>query len=504
MLRSATRRLLALGLFLATLGCSPPEAPPAVDLRFGDWSGGFGQIEGDRPHWSHITANLERTSRGLNGEGTYLVGPDAAQLSDRTVTITGSFREGEGLHLTLSFGRRKLRCEATYGPEHIQGTCNGQDLTLRLLRSEPPQPADLAAIQGVYPLGDDRRALISHLGPIPMLLDLPSGNYRALFFKGEGTWVAGPRLLVGHPEAYRLTLTGDSLTVLSEGRSVRGKRRDHPREESFSFTSTHDGVELRGTLLLPPSAGPHPSIVWVHGSGRTPRSEAMFFPQYFADLGFAVLAFDKRGVGESAGSYALPNGATFSEPFLRRRGADVASAADALRGHPQIDASKVGLVGISQAGWVMPVAASATECAFTISLGGGATPLSQEDHFSELTQELESDASLLSIEDAIAKVRARPTRDHDWSGDFASQRCPGLWLYGLNDRSNPSQLAVELLEKVKASTGNDMTILEYPQGNHPLMQSRIGGNAERLVVSRFVPGMFTAIEAWLEERQLLP
>ena len=229
----------------------------------------------------------------------------------------------------------------------------------------------------------------------------------------------------------------------------------------------------------------------------------MFFPRYLADLGFAVLAFDKRGVGESEGSYAMPDGSTFSVPFLRRRAKDVASAMNALRDHPRI-AGEVGLVGISQAGWVMPVAASSTECAFTISMSGGATRLSQEDYFSELTDETRSDASLRSIEDAVAKVRARKPQGHDWSTDFASQRCPGLWLYGMKDRSNPSQLAVEVLEAVKAEHDKDFSIVTFPDGNHPLMQSRVGGRAERLVVSQFVPGKFTTIEDWLEEKGFMP
>ena len=226
----------------------------------------------------------------------------------------------------------------------------------------------------------------------------------------------------------------------------------------------------------------------------------MFFPQYMADLGFALLAFDKRGVGESEGSYALPDGSTFNEAFLRRRAADVASAMDALRDHPRIVGEQVGAMGISQAGWVLPIAASSTDCAFTISMSGGATRLSQEEHFSELTDELVSDASLPSIEDALAKVRARKPRGHDWGVEFAKQRCPGLWLYGLNDRINPSQLCVEVLETVKAEHDRDFTIVQFPDGNHPLMESMIGGRAERLVLSRFVPGMFTAIEEWLAEK----
>lgn len=505
-MHSTVCRILVV-LLMCSVGAACHQAPtgPATDFRFGDWWGGFGSIDGDRLHWTHITATLRAEGKRLAGDGQYLIGPDEGQVSDRAIEISGSFRQ-ERLLLRLSYSGRKIDCDATYAAEHVTGTCrvDGEDLTLRLVRVAPFEPAQVAAIQAVYHFDGDHRILVGQIGPMAMMLDLPSGHFRILFPKGDDTWVAGPRLLVGHPEEWRLVFAQDELTIQHNGGTPqRGRRRPVFTEEAFSFTSA-DGITLRGTLTVPHGPGPHPGIVWVHGSGQTPRSEAMFFPRYLADLGFAVLAFDKRGVGESEGSYAMPDGSTFSVPFLRRRGQDVASAIDSLRDHPRVAGQRVGLVGISQAGWVMPVAASSTECAFTISMSGGATRLSQEDYFSELTEETRSDASLRTIEDAVERVRARKPQGHDWSTDFASQRCPGLWLYGMKDRSNPSQLAVEVLEAVKAEFDRDFSIVKFPDGNHPLMQSRLGGRGERLVLSQFVPGKFTTIEEWLEEKGFIP
>ncbi len=495
------------GIFLALLlcgagsGCEQTPAPPAAGLRPGDWWGGFGLMDGDKLHWSHIMATLRVEGRTVTGDGQYAAGPDQG-ISDKTVEISGRF-EGERLSLRLSYGGKRIDCEATYDTESASGTCrvDGEELSFRLIRVSSFDPEEVKAIQAVYQFDEGRRILVGQLGPMPMMLELPSGVFRVLFPKGNRTWVAGPRLLVGAPEEWRLIFTGDGVTVQRSGETPQhGKRRPGYTEEPFAFDSEYDGATLRGTLTLPHGPGPHPGIVWVHGSGHTPRSEAMFFPLYLSDLGFAVLAFDKRGVGESEGSYSMPDGTTFSAPFLRRRGADVASAMNALRRHRRTTDGPVGLFGISQAGWVIPVAASSTECAFTLTMSGGATPLSQEEYFSALTDELSSDASLPSVEDALAKVRAREAQGHDWSTDFATQRCPGLWLYGLNDRINPSQLCVEALERVKSKHDKDFTIVTFPDGNHPLMQSKLGGKAESLVLSQFVPGMFTTIEAWLDGR----
>ncbi|MDA8017154.1 MAG: hypothetical protein MPN21_06865 [Thermoanaerobaculia bacterium] len=499
-------RILVVLFLCGGAGCAQAPTGLAADFRTGDWWGGFGLIDGDRLHWTHFIATLRAKGPGITGEGMYITGPDQGRISDKAIDISGAFR-GETLRLRLSFDGRKVDCDLDLEAEHAAGACvaDGESLTLRMVRVASFDPAEASEIQSVYGFDEGRRILVGQIGPVPMMLDLPSGQMRVLFPKGDGAWTAGPRMLVGHPEEWRLVFEKDELRVERDGEALRrGKRRPEPTTEEFSFTSERDGVTLRGTLTLPQGSGPHPGVVWVHGSGRTPRSEAMFFPRYMADLGFALLAFDKRGVGESGGKYAMPDGSTFNVSFLRRRGADVASAMNALRRHPRIADRPVGLMGISQAGWVLPVAASSTECAFTISMSGGATRLSQEAHFSELTDELRSDAAARSIEDALAKVRARKPRGHDWSSDFASQSCPGLWLYGLNDRINPSQLAVEVLEAVKAEHGKDFTIVTFPEGNHPLMQSRLGGRAESVVLTGFVAGKFPTIEGWLEERGFMP
>ncbi len=500
MSRTALERGLATLFCSLSIACTQVPAGPASDFPFGEWSGGFGLIHGDKLHWTHLSANLQANGSAVGGEGIYVTGPRQG-LTGSPIEISGN-TNGEQLDLRLTFGGNRATCEATYDTQSAVGHCkvDGEVVELRLVKVTPA-PSDAKAIQGVYRFEDGRRMLIGEMGGIPIMLDLPSGFMRMLYPRGKRTWTAGPQFIVGAPEQWRLDFAEEELVVQRSGEAPRrGVRRPAPVREEFLFNSRRDGITLRGTLTLPAGAGPHPGLVWVHGSGRTPRQEAMFFPEYLADLGIALLTFDKRGVGDSEGTYAMPDGATFNRAFLYRRGEDVASALETLRGHPQIASERVGLFGISQAGWVIPIAASLTHCALTVTMGGGATPLSQEDYYSQLTDELRSDATLMSITTALEKVRSRPVRGHDWSTDFASQRCPGLWLYGMRDRINPSQLAVEVLERVKTEHDKDFTIVEFPDGNHPLMESRLGGRAESLVLSRFVPGMFDTIEEWFAER----
>jgi pimeloyl-ACP methyl ester carboxylesterase len=64
-------------------------------------------------------------------------------------------------------------------------------------------------------------------------------------------------------------------------------------------------VALAGTIAYPDSPGPHPAILMLHGSGPEARLD---FPDRavvnaLTDAGFAVLFYDKRGVGESGGNF---------------------------------------------------------------------------------------------------------------------------------------------------------------------------------------------------------
>ncbi len=46
----------------------------------------------------------------------------------------------------------------------------------------------------------------------------------------------------------------------------------------------NEGVTLAGWLRLPAGRGPHPAMVYVHGSGRRSRHRARDMADYFDDL----------------------------------------------------------------------------------------------------------------------------------------------------------------------------------------------------------------------------
>jgi pimeloyl-ACP methyl ester carboxylesterase len=124
---------------------------------------------------------------------------------------------------------------------------------------------------------------------------------------------------------------------------------------------------LTGDLRMPVGEGPYPAIILVHGSGSATRNGAVPFNpliEIFLRNGYAVFSWDKPGSGESTGKFS---------DELTQRAEILVNGIDVLREHPSIDSDRIGLWGISQAGWIMPLAIESSEhVAFMIVVGGGA------------------------------------------------------------------------------------------------------------------------------------
>ncbi|WP_214324845.1 alpha/beta hydrolase family protein [Nonomuraea sediminis] len=114
------------------------------------------------------------------------------------------------------------------------------------------------------------------------------------------------------------------------------------------------GNRLAGTIHLPSTPPPWPGAVIVHGSGATGRdgAEASLAPvvAHLAGSGMAVLAYDKPGVGASSGHW--------TEQSFEDRARETRDAVAFLAAWPGVRPDAVGLWGISQGGWIAPMAAA--------------------------------------------------------------------------------------------------------------------------------------------------
>ena len=102
-------------------------------------------------------------------------------------------------------------------------------------------------------------------------------------------------------------------------------------------------ARLAFSLDVPPGNGPFPAIVLGHGSGKVTRDQLRWAADRFVAMGFAVLRFDKRGVGESTGTYVFV-GYRDSEEVFPVLASDIAAGVRFLRTRPEIDGKRIGLL----------------------------------------------------------------------------------------------------------------------------------------------------------------
>jgi dipeptidyl aminopeptidase/acylaminoacyl peptidase len=152
------------------------------------------------------------------------------------------------------------------------------------------------------------------------------------------------------------------------------------RESTFI---KNDGLMLEADLILPVGgADKKPAVVFVGGSGDglyqgySNGFLETFIQGIFLPRNFAVFYFNKRGMGQSEGSW-LNNS-------IQGRAEDAYAAVEFLKSHPAIDSQNIGVIGHSQGGWVVNLVASQHEdIAFFISLAGPTTTVigNMEDNY---------------------------------------------------------------------------------------------------------------------------
>jgi len=255
------------------------------------------------------------------------------------------------------------------------------------------------------------------------------------------------------------------------------------------------GVTLAATLALPRwKQGPFPAMVIVHGSGPTRRRDQRGYVRRLVPHGIAVLLYDKRGVGASGGTYGVV-GVSDSEERIGRLADDAVAAASWLKGHAEIDPQRIGLLGGSQAGWIMPLAASRSEAVrFVVSISGPAVTVGQEIYYSRLTGS--DPGTYVDLSDGEIQRRMAEfdgPHGYDPAPALEAMKVPSLWILGGQDRSVPTELTVRALQALKERRPGQFEFHVFPQGNHAIRDAHTGRS-----IDYWVP-----IHRWLQERHLV-
>lgn len=220
------------------------------------------------------------------------------------------------------------------------------------------------------------------------------------------------------------------------------------RTEEIQFAS--HGANLSGSIVFP-AGDIRAAVVFIHGSGKQERS--LYWAEKFAREGIAALVYDKRGVGKSGGDYEQNQ--NVSEKNLSLLADDALAGVQALAAHPRLKGVRLGLTGISQAGWIAPITARRSpQVQFLVMWSGPICKVSEEDIYSKFTADADGDYAPPYAE----ALRARTTeyrwpeflgKDTDSSEDLAALKVPGFWIFSDNDRSIPVDVSLEHLKRLR-------------------------------------------------------
>jgi hypothetical protein len=164
-------------------------------------------------------------------------------------------------------------------------------------------------------------------------------------------------LLIGTVAAVALysisfAMSGNNFTILAQQDLETKKYRN-------MVIDLGDGVKTGAQLTLPAVGnGPFPGVLLIHGSGTTDmnETEASSKPfwqisEYLSERGFAVLRYDKRGIGEGG---TIINTSIWGNNTINDLIEDSKKALNVLMQQPEVDPKRISLVGHSEGTIIAP------------------------------------------------------------------------------------------------------------------------------------------------------
>jgi uncharacterized protein len=401
-------------------------------------------------------------------------------------------------------------------------------------------------IFGYYELSPGHLLSITSFPLGPVYVDYTTGRVGVLFPTSKTEFFAGPSFQVPVPIAVRARLTMDAERSVTGIRWKEGNSKEQfgkkvrLRQEEVVFRN--GDTTLSGTLTLPNGKGPHPAIVRIHGAGGQTRRNVV--DAWYAYHGVAYLAFDKRGVGKSAGDWR--------EAGLSDLADDVLASMRFLRQRPEIDGNQISVEANSEGGWIAPIVATRDPKLRSIILIAGPAL----NYVSELLNETEENAKARGLggedlskaltfrrealimlqngaglnDQAWDRLQAfvRPYRNEKWFRYVAipektswAQRklylmtqldtaplwrtvtIPVLALYGGKDLNVPAARNVTALTEALKSAGNrDYEIKVLPNANHDGLETDKALLTDDQVryLQGYAPGYFEARLKWVRNR----
>ncbi|MFZ4877567.1 alpha/beta hydrolase family protein [Janthinobacterium sp. Mn2066] len=160
------------------------------------------------------------------------------------------------------------------------------------------------------------------------------------------------------------TQNAETLVVCGNG-TVQVRGREVWPKVAIAETNTRfasHGILLAGRLMEAPGAGKQtPLVIYAHGSEESGWIDRARDPYQMVGRGVSVFVYDKRGTGLSEGEYTQN---------LPRLADDLVAASLTAKKLAEGRYGRFGLFGLSQGGWIAPLAAAPAKAEF-LGIGFG-------------------------------------------------------------------------------------------------------------------------------------
>lgn len=224
---------------------------------------------------------------------------------------------------------------------------------------------------------------------------------------------------------------------------------------------------LTATIFSPKKPGRYPGMVFVSGAGTGEQAGFHSQARGLAEDGVVSITYDKRQVNYG---------------FLKRDfnllARDSLTMLETLRERADVRPDRVGMWGVSEGGWIVPLAASMSQhVAFTILVASPTTTPRQQAAWS-VTEGLRRRATPPGARNlAAAAVGLARLNFLDWDPlpSLRSLKKPVLAIFGTADVAVPPVESAARLKEILGEVGNHhLTVRFFPGANHGMRVDKEG------------------------------
>jgi uncharacterized protein len=344
-----------------------------------------------------------------------------------------------------------------------------------------------------------------------------------------------------------------ALGILLSAASLFG----HEKLKTDTLNFVFEGKKLSGFINMPVGQDPSALIIIVPGDEKTNFGESYWaydlLISNFTNIGISCFRYDKAGCGKSEGVYN-------HNQTVQSSAKEIIAAIEELKRRKIGGSDKIGLWGISRAGYVCPlVIQEYSFIAFWISVSGpdsldsspymiesafrfaGKTDMEAKlliteylngsvifenggtyEEFLKAEQHLRKDSFCIAYlgigeitKEAYYKEQESAIRNINYKRDEKTKalimvpdfnevldkiRCPVLAIFGEKDYVVDWRKTLALYkETIGKNNKNRLTIKTFPDGNHGLRKCKTGAINEVIEKEEFCDSYIETMTAWLKQ-----